>query len=447
MNITKYLMPIFLLSVTVINGQVEKLTLEECIALAKKHNVQARNQHYAIEKLKNAVDISKGDFLPDLNFKASQGYNLGNSFNVSTSLGQQESSSSIFSIASSTTIFEGKAKTNQLKYSRLNVERGEIELEKIQRELEVLVTNDYLQVLLFKEAMVITKNQYKLSEKQLARVTILYESGIVTKKELLENRSQVETDRKNKITASINYKNAILTMGERIWLEKTDDVGVRDLNISSIENKFLLANQMSFENNLETHPVLSASETDVKLQELKLKIDKAAFYPSLRFNYEYGSSYYHLLGQEDLVFNSVTNEFEGNGFFKQLENNKSHNLIFSLTVPIFNRLATRSGLKQSKNDYEMAKINLKENKKLLFNKFETAYNDMLAARATYDANKLTVQFQEEVFRVSTEQYESGIINIYNYIDSKNRFLSTQSDFIKSKYEYLLKIKILEFYRG
>lgn len=445
MNITKYFIPIFLLTVTSLNAQVKELSLEECIALAKEHNVRVRNQQYTIAKLENAVATSKGDFLPDLNFNANQGYNLGDSFNVSTSLGQRESSSSIFGISSSTTIFEGKAKTNQLKFSKLNVERGEIELEKIQRELEVLVTNDYLQVLLYKESMVITENQFKLSKKQLARVTILYENGIVTKKELLENRSQVETDRKNKTTASINYKNALLAMSENVWLEKTDYVGVKNLDVSSVENKFLLVSEINLENNLERHPILSASETDIELQELKLKIDKAAFYPSLRFNYEFGSGYYHLLGEEDLVFNSITNEFEANGFFKQLDNNKSHSLIFSLTVPIFNRLATRSGLKQSKNDYEIAKINFKENKKLIFNKLEIAYNDMLAAKAAYDANKLTVQFQEEVFRVSTEQYESGIINIYNFIDSKNRFLNTQSDFIKSKYEYLLKIKILEFY--
>ena len=443
MKTIKYVIPLLLFVVTTLTGQIREFSLEECIALAKEHNVQVKNQQYTIAKLENAIATSKGDFLPDLNFNATQGYNLGDSFNISTNLGQRESSYSIFGLASSTTIFEGKARTNQLKYSKLNVERGE--LEKIQRELEVLVTNDYLQVLLFKEAMVITKNQFELSEKQLARVDILYENGIVTKKELLENRSQVETDRKNKITASINYKNALLTMSERIWLDKTDYVGVQNLDVSSVENTFLLVSEINLENNLEAHPIISASKTDIKLQNLKLKIGKAAFYPSLRFNYEYGSSYYHLLGEEDLVFNSITKEFEANGFFKQLDNNKSHNLIFSLTVPIFNRLATRSTLKQSKNDYEIAKINFKENKKLLFNKSETAYNDMLAAKAAYDANKLTVQFQEEVFRVSTEQYESGIINIYNFIDSKNRFLTTQSDFIKSKYEYLLKIKILEFY--
>lgn len=444
MSSTKYLILLLVYPVTLM-GQIKQMSLQECIDLAKEKNIQVQNQKHTISKLEEDLTISKGLFLPNLGVSTTQSYNLGDSFNVSTNLGQRESSSSLLGLSSSMVLFNGKATVNQLKYAKLNAEKGSVELEKIKRELELLITNAYLQALLFKEAITAAKNQLKVSKQQLARVKVLYKNGIITKNELLENHSLVETDRKNNIDATVNYKNSLLRISELISLESIEELDIQELNILETEGAFFIKPEDNYYKNIDTHPILSASEKEIQLQEIKLKIDKAAYYPSLSFNYEFGSAYYHLLGEEDLVFNSVTNEFEGNGFSRQLENNKSHNLIFSLSIPIFNRFETRSTVKKSKEDYEITKLNFIENKKLFSNQLKVAYNDMVGSKAVYNSTKKSVEFQEEAFRVSTEQYEAGVISVYNFVDSKNRLLNSESDFIKSKYEYLLKIKILEFY--
>ena len=427
-------------------SQVKEISLEECIQLAKENNINVLNQKYTISKLESDIKIAKGLFLPDLNFSSSQGYNLGDSFNVSTGLGQRKSSSTLLGLSSSLVLYEGKANINKLKYSKLNREKNNVELESIRRELELLIANDYLQALLFKESINAAKSQLEVSEKQLKRVKILYKSGKITKKELLENQSLVEIDRKNIVEASTNYKNSLIKINEFLSFKKIENLAIQDIDVSIIENRFLLNTENDFSKNIDLHPSIVTTRLDMELQSVELAISKSPFYPKLSFNYEYRSGYYHILGEDDLVFNSATNQFESNGFLKQLNNNKSHNLTFSLVIPIFNRFINRMNFKKSKDDLEISKINYFDNKKNLINQLEIAYNDMLAAKAFYESNKLTLKFQKEVYRAADEQYKTGIINVYDFIDSRNRLLKAESDFTKSKFEYLFKIKIVEFYK-
>ena len=62
----------------------EKWSLEKCIDYAKEHNVDVQKQQFQNKITEEDITIAKGDYFPDAKFSATQGFSLGNSFNVST---------------------------------------------------------------------------------------------------------------------------------------------------------------------------------------------------------------------------------------------------------------------------------------------------------------------------------------------------------------------------
>lgn len=442
----KYLAVIFFTLMYFSGYAQNTMSLEECINLAKEKNIEIVNQNYSNLKLENDRMISEGNLLPDLNFNADQQFNLGNSFNVSTGVGQRESRSNTFYLSSSIVLFDGLSNINKIKLSKMNIENGQLQLNNIRKNLEISITNDYLQALFHKEAIKIAKNRLENSVKQLNRIKGLYENESVTKNELLENESLVEADKNNVIEAENNLKNTLIRIKEIISIDDIKDFDIVDIDVGSFKENMLFEKEDIFNpESIDKHPSILVLKSDVEISGQQVKINKSTFYPKVSFNYSYGTGYFHILGQDDKVFNSQTNEYEDNGFMKQLDNNRVHYLGFSLTVPIFNRFVTKGKHKKSKLDYEISEINLINGKKEILNKAKQAYNDVVTAKSSLKSSEKILLFQDESFRVSTEKYELGVSSVYNFIESRDRLFKAQSDAVRAKYDYLLKAKILEYY--
>jgi outer membrane protein len=75
------------------------------------------------------------------------------------------------------------------------------------------------------------------------------------------------------------------------------------------------------------------------------------------------------------------------------------------------------------------------------------YADALGALKLYEASKISVNAQNESFRYAQEKFDVGVLNSFDFSQIKNRVVKAESDFLKAKYDYIFKIKLLEFYYG
>jgi len=55
--------------------------------------------------------------------------------------------------------------------------------------------------------------------------------------------------------------------------------------------------------------------------------------------------------------------------------------------------------------------------------------------------------REEAFRYTKERYENGMATGFDYNQSQTLLVNIQSDLLRTKYDYLFRTKILEFYFG
>ena len=73
--------------------------------------------------------------------------------------------------------------------------------------------------------------------------------------------------------------------------------------------------------------------------------------------------------------------------------------------------------------------------------------DATASIKKYLAAKKSVSASEESFRYIQQKFDVGMINSVDFNIAKNNLARARSELIKAKYEYVFRIKILDFYRG
>ena len=78
---------------------------------------------------------------------------------------------------------------------------------------------------------------------------------------------------------------------------------------------------------------------------------------------------------------------------------------------------------------------------------EQALNDAKGAFKTYEAALKSIDARKEAFNYSKERYNIGALNSFDLSQSQASYEQTQSEVIRAKYDYIFKLKVLEFYFG
>lgn len=422
----------------------QKWSLDQCISHAKEHNLDIVNQKLLNKKAEEDITIARGDRLPNLTFSGSQSYSLGSSLDVSTGIGRSESRSNSFTLSSSLTLFNGFKKKYNLQQAKLLLEKGEADKDRLTLEMSLNITDLYLEILFNKEILEVAEEQVLISEQEVQRLKSLYDQGHVSKNEYLDIQSTVALDKKEIILAQNNVSNSLIRLKELLDIEdilEFDIIPIEDF--TQIQNSLQNVEQL-YQDALSNNPTILSTNLEAQINEKTIQIAQSDLYPSINFNYSFSSFYFHIQGSEDVIFNPTTGTFIENGFFTQLDNNKIHFIGLNLSVPIFNRLLTRSTIEKAQVDYEITQALLKNQSKELKNRIRIAVNDVSSALSSKNATTIAVETQEESFEIVRANYRAGNVSSYDFLESKNNHLRAQSENIRAKYEYFLKSKYLEY---
>ena len=69
----------------------------------------------------------------------------------------------------------------------------------------------------------------------------------------------------------------------------------------------------------------------------------------------------------------------------------------------------------------------------------------MAAEQKYIAAEETYQAAEIAYRYSNESYAAGKATLLELNESKNRLFKSESEMLQAKYEYLYRVKVLNYY--
>ena len=76
-----------------------------------------------------------------------------------------------------------------------------------------------------------------------------------------------------------------------------------------------------------------------------------------------------------------------------------------------------------------------------------AYVDAKGASEADEEALVAERAQERAFQYGTERFDAGLINAFDFSQSKMRFENAQSEVVRAKYDYIFKLKVIESYFG
>ena len=408
-------------------------SLEDCIDYALKNNISLKQSELNIELNKNEYFQSKMELLPSVNISNSFNNNRGRYINPFTNEFDEEISSSLnLSYNSNFSLFNGFKNINQIKKAANESLKSIYDLESAQNDLISSIALSYLQILFNEELYQTSQTQLDLTKNQENRIQTLVEAGSMAQGELLNIQSQLALEEQQLIQAENQLNLSKLQLAQLLELDQYENLNVLKLDIKVPIFKIQNNINTDYAIALNTQSSIKSSELQINSAIYDLKIAKANYLPNLSIGYRISTLY----------LDNVNDMFT---FNEQLENNQQSAIYLSLNIPIFNKWSVRNSVAQSKIQIENSQLNAQQAKNQLRKNMEQAYADQLAAYKKYQATQKAVIAFKEAYTYINERYELGMVNSYEFNESKNKLITAESDELRAKYDLIFKVKLYEFY--
>lgn len=443
------------------------VTLSRSIDLALENNLELRKAELRAETSEVNFKQTRSDALPDLNARINAGVNNGRSIDPFTNAYIDEQLTfSNAGLSLGATVFNGFRIMNSIQRDRYNLQASEVETEEARQDLVLNVTLAYLQVLNNRDLVKLANLRLQATAQQVDRLRELYELGQGNPAAYTDIKGQYASDRtglvraKNALTESMLNLSRLLNVDYEV-VPETEEAAV-------LPAKYPVPADQVYEDALENLATFRARELRIKAAQESVNVARSfyapeiAFFAQLNTNYSSAAKLFNESGSvltetgdfvtiDDESFPVFRNQvqFVGEeiGFPDQFNNNLSSVIGLAVDIPLFNGFRARNNVALQKIRLEESRVEFEDTKLVFRQSIKEAHAAMEAAYREYIILQDQVEAFEESYRVNEIRFNNGVSNIVEYIISKNNLDAARVSLANARYEYLLRVKVLEYFRG
>jgi outer membrane protein len=399
------------------------------------------NQQSAEQGKKQALAL----MFPDLNANVGYNSNFGRSIDPGTnSFVNQTVNSNNFWLGTGVTLFNGFGLLNSFRQSQLDVLAAAYDVQGLSNDISMNIASAFMQIMFNEELLNVTRERLTSTKVQLERTAKLVEAGSLPLGNLMDVESQFATNELQVVNAENAVQTSIVALKQLLNLQTSEPFAIErpavDLPVVDISSTTVTT---IYEKAMENWPQIKARESRVNSAKRAEWIAFASYTPTLRASASvstlYSSSY------KD--YNLETFEATDIAYGDQLDRNLSQSIGFSLSIPVFNGLQSRTANNRSRLNRINTELQLQDTKNQLYSSVQQAYNDASAANRQYEASIKSVAAAERAFSYAEQRQAVGSMNDVDFNISRNNLAIAKSEQLRAKYEYMFRTKILDFYQG
>lgn len=472
----KLLLPLLLLLSTFRAAAQDEWDLQRMVTYAVQNNISVRQAdvQQRIAALQQSL-VEAGRY-PSLGFSTSAGYNFGRSINPATN--QFENRGIFFQqfgLQSGVNLFSWFNQRYAAEASRLDTKAAEAAREKASNDVALNVSVAYLQALLAAEQAEVSRSQIDLTAARLQNVRRQVEAGSLPELRALELQAQLALDSANFITARSTYEQNVIQLKAVLNLDMATPFNIARPDVSAIPVAPIseLQPEAVFQAALKNLPQQRVNALRLQSAYQNIKAARASMYPALTGFANIGSNYSSLFPDQQNVRITPTNRFDTLGFvevnpgafrpalrpafdvfvpqtpyFRQtFDINLSQAIGVQLNVPIFQNKQLRTAWQRAKLNAETVALQLESDNRVLQQDIYLAYTNAVNALQRFNANQRAVETAERTLSFSQRRYDVGLLQNIELITNQNNLYRARLDAAAARYEYVFRLKLLEFYKG
>jgi outer membrane protein len=456
------------------HGQ-DKWDLKRCVEYAVANNISVKQADVQARLAGLTLQQSRLNQVPTLNVNGAAGYSAGrNQDPTSFSLITQGYTFNQFTLQSGVNFFN----FNSLKYntqgSRFALAAANAATDKLRNDVSLNVANAYLQFLLAVEQSKTAELQLKQSQAQLGITRKQVAAGALPELNAAELESQVAQDSSSYITAVSNIETNVLNLKAYMSIDAATpfDLATPPVDKIPIESIAELQPEIVYALALHNQPQQKADEFQIESALKYVAATHAAMYPTFSLFGSLGTSYTNQsllltglvntppptqpVGQVTIsgtpydVFSTIGGLnpiYTKQGYFSQLNQDFRQQVGVQLNIPILSGGTLKINYARSKENLRNFQLQQQLDNLTLKQNIYQAYNLAVTALQKFEANKKTLGATQRSFEYAQKRYNIGILNTIDLLTQQNNYFNAQINLSFSQFDYVFKMKVLEFYKG
>lgn len=449
-----------------------KWDLKRSVEYALEHNISVRQADLQIRFAELDLHQSKLSQYPNANLNSSAGYSAGrNQDPTSFSLITTGYVFNNYSLQSSADLFNWFTKKNTIAANELNLKATQAGVEKAKNDVALNVAVAYLQILLAREQITLAAVRVAQTKAQLESTRKQVDAGKLPELNAANLESILAADSSSLITAQTTALQTLLQMKALLNMDAAVAFDIVTPPVDMIPLESLADMQPDAVYNLATSNMPQQKVDILKVQAAKklVEVARGSMYPTFSIFGSLGSAYNNkareirsrtpviapigtvtVSGTPYQVFSASPFDlitFGNMDYFSQVNQNLRQSIGINMSVPIFNGGSLRTAWQRSKLNVKQSELLQEQNSFTLKQDIYTAYNDAVASLQKYNANKKTVESSQKAYDFAVKRYELGLLSTYDLITNQSNLQQAKSQLLYSQYDYVFKMKLLEFYKG
>jgi outer membrane protein len=450
----------------------EKWDLQKCVDYALSNNISVKQTEIQTGFAEIQLKQSRQSQYPTVNFSTGPAFSNGrNQDPTNFSLITQSFVSANMQMQTSAQIFNWYSRKNTILANEWQVQANKASTEKLKNDIALTVANNYLQVLLAGEQEKIAAVQLEQSLAQWSNTRKLVDAGALPELNATELEAQAARDSSNLIAAKGNYNLALLALKSVMNLDAAyalalDTPPVEKIPIEKIAD---LQPEAVYALAVVNLPQQRVNDFNLKAAQKNAEAARAGMYPTISAFGNLSSAFnnkaqeitgtvfsYPPVGRVDVAginydvypLAPISNyTFGKSGLFRQLDQNFRQTIGISMNIPVFNGGALRASWERSKLNIKSVELQQQADNLKIKQDIYQAYNAALTALERFNAGKKSVDASGRAYDFAQKRYGVGMLGTLELITAQNNLFRAKLEYVLNQFDYVFKMKVLEFYRG
>lgn len=423
-----------------LTAQYKTWSLRECMLYAIENSPKTKIQEALNEDRKIDNREAYLNWLPSVSGQTGANSYFGRSIDPETNTYTTTASfSNNYSISASYYVFNGFSTVNNYKISRIAMLSGVQEQQQLENDICLRVIQAYYN-LLYRIGMVeITKEQLDESSKALHQTKIMEELGLKGHSDVLQMEARVATNDYNYVKEQNNLSDALLTLKSIMYLPNTERFEV-DKNIVPIVDPFLapVASDPLFQSAIMELPNIKIADYQLRQAELNYNTSKWRVLPSIYLSGGISTGFMTPLGSASSA---------AKPFMEQITANAGQAIGVGVSIPIFNSLGRWNTRAKMKNALLRAQCQKEEKIREVENEIQRSIQEMEGAAKEFAQADKREAAQKMAYQANAKKYDEGLISVLDLELSANQLLISKVERLNSAFTYLLKKRVVNYYKG
>ena len=419
-------------------AQDSVLSLRQTVEIAIANNATVKQSEFQMDIAGVNLNQSKGNFIPQLSGSINHNLNSGRSINTANNSYINSSlTTANYNLTSNVTLFNGFYLLNNLKSNKYAYQASKMDWQQSKDKLTLDVILAYLQMLTNTDLLEQARRQADVTYQQVGRLEVMNREGAIKPSDLTDLKGQYANDQ----LAFVNAENALdqsrYTLAQLMNVPFNKDLKVERIGVDQFDMNYGNSPDSIYEAAMRQLALVKAVDLRSKSFEKQLKATKGNLYPSLGVGAGISTNFSSLA--QDAANNKIP-------YDNQLRNNYGTYVGAGINIPILNNLRFRNQVALAKIDYKNAQFTAQTTKIQLKQNIEKDYFNMTAALDRYKTLNEQVNAYTESFHAADARFTQGVGSTVEYLIAKNNLDRAKTNQIVARYEYLLRIKILDYYQ-